>query len=290
MEQDFIEWSESMSVGVPWLDHDHQVLVKLINLLHQQANTEDGHETLGTVLNSLLDYTQLHFSREEQVLQACNYPSLKEHKQQHESLVEQVVNIAHRFFENKEAVIEDDVVIFLRNWLVDHILQQDMGYRPYAENHMAVLQLDASLKRGEGQPRVVDKEGLIPVSINWTELTFLLISKKKNFRRLISTILELANVKGVHHASDLDGGTLLLTDFAPDLIVWDRKYSDQEAIQSFIQLRETKGSSTCDIPVLFIMEKGTELEVAAVDKVNYVEEPLGLKRFFEAVEKTLTQS
>lgn len=150
----FIDWSESMSVGNLAIDHDHQVIVQMINLLHDHINSSQDRETVGNTLNSLIDYTVYHFEREEQVMAACNYPALDEHVHQHELLKTQVADIADRFHTHKEEVVHQQLMEFLKNWLINHILKEDMGFRPYAENHPEVAKLTPILLEDANQPHL----------------------------------------------------------------------------------------------------------------------------------------
>ncbi|RDH87178.1 MAG: hypothetical protein DIZ77_18720 [endosymbiont of Seepiophila jonesi] len=185
---DFIEWSESMSVGNPSIDQDHKIIVKLINQLHHHVGAVEDRKALGSALNTLIDYTLYHFSREERVMLACRYPSFENHKRQHDKLIEQVVNIARRFSEKKENIVKDELLGFLKNWLINHILKQDMKFCPYAENNPEVLGVTASLRTDSEQPDMLDTDDLIPKSVNWNETGILIVSKSRNFRNIIASV------------------------------------------------------------------------------------------------------
>lgn len=132
-----LRWDDTMSVGVPAVDADHRVLIDLINRLDSSVEGGDGRAVIGTVLNSLVDYIAHHFAREEKVMEACGYPHLEDHRKIHSDLAERVVDVQCRFLDNEQEVIGAEVLGFLKDWLRDHILGQDMDFRPLAEGNEA---------------------------------------------------------------------------------------------------------------------------------------------------------
>jgi len=69
-------WTDSMSVGVKVLDDDHKKLVGMVNELHDGILEGHRAEALGHVLDQLVSYTRIHFSREEAFLTVQSMPAL----------------------------------------------------------------------------------------------------------------------------------------------------------------------------------------------------------------------
>lgn len=133
----FIKWSEAMSVGVPRLDRDHKILIGLINRL-DEASADGGDSRsrmMAEALEVLLAYTIFHFSREEAVMEACGYPALGQHHEEHRVLTREVQELQQRFHQDVCSLAEFDILHFLKGWLNHHILLQDMAYRPYVQGH-----------------------------------------------------------------------------------------------------------------------------------------------------------
>ncbi len=76
-------WTSAMSVGVPELDEDHRVLIRIINQLAESEKNRNHAGILRQSLYSLLRYVEFHFAREERVLAACDFPGMTHHKQEH---------------------------------------------------------------------------------------------------------------------------------------------------------------------------------------------------------------
>lgn len=126
----FVEWQSSFSVGIESIDHDHKKLLGMINQLQAAAHYKTDDDMVENVLNELLDYTQYHFSREENMMQQCNYPGLDNHKRQHAAMIAQVNKYIKEYRVDKTRTIED-VAVYLKTWLVNHINGSDQSYAPY---------------------------------------------------------------------------------------------------------------------------------------------------------------
>ncbi len=126
-----LAWNESFSVGVDEFDEDHQRLVDLINdVLRAHREGASREETL-RILDSLAQYTVEHFGREEELMQAHGYPWYEDHKAKHEKFVNTVTDFQEKFKSGEVQELTDDVLKFLMDWLVSHILNDDKAYRAY---------------------------------------------------------------------------------------------------------------------------------------------------------------
>ena len=123
-------WSETYSVKIAMVDAQHKVLVDLINELHQAMIARRGKESLGGILARLVKYTKGHFAAEEGLLQVNQYPDLANHKAEHERFTQTIVEFQGKFQKN-EAAMTIDVMDFLKDWLVKHIMGVDKKYVPH---------------------------------------------------------------------------------------------------------------------------------------------------------------
>ena len=133
-----IQWTEAMSVGVPAVDHDHKVLIGLINSLGEATRGDhDVIQVIAGALATLIAYTQYHFEREEKMMEACDYPDLEAHREEHHALTAEVMALKDRFLSGEPDISVEGMLLFLTGWLNHHILLQDMEYRGYAEGNPA---------------------------------------------------------------------------------------------------------------------------------------------------------
>jgi hemerythrin-like metal-binding protein len=128
----FIQWTDTYKLGIPSVDTDHKLLVDLLNRFFAQAQDGGATAELGETLSELVGQTKAHFSREEVLLDRGDYPHLAQHIAEHKRLLQQMGHFLTPYqagSASRELTIE--TAEFLRHWLLDHIMQEDMPYRPY---------------------------------------------------------------------------------------------------------------------------------------------------------------
>ncbi len=127
-------WSDDYSVGVKALDSQHTNLFDLLNELHDAMMAGKGQSVTGTLLHKLVDYTKDHFTTEERLMEAAHYPALAQHREHHHALTGKVGEFMGRLKKGDSAV-NIDLLIFLRDWLKNHIQREDKEYGPWMKNH-----------------------------------------------------------------------------------------------------------------------------------------------------------
>lgn len=126
----YVQWDESLSVGVAVFDEDHRKLVALINHLHDGIVTGGGQTAMVTALDELVRYTVFHFSREEELMAKNAYPAFAAHKAEHDALVAKVKEYQEQLSSGRRA-FSLELMSFLKDWLVKHIMGTDMQYRAF---------------------------------------------------------------------------------------------------------------------------------------------------------------
>lgn len=130
------EWSDDYSVHVPSIDEQHKMLVRMLNELHDGMSRGAADDRLGEVLNGLIEYTSKHFAHEEALFAKYNYPDAATHIAEHQRLVAQVLEFKEKL-ETKHATINMELLRFLKDWLIGHILGSDKKYSSlFADNHV----------------------------------------------------------------------------------------------------------------------------------------------------------
>lgn len=146
-EEPLIRWSESWSVGAPEMDRDHRILINLINQLPAAlSKAPERGWIVGSVMNSLWDYTEYHFDREEALQKAANFPGAEDHASRHQELKRQVRDWLDRYQADPEAMDGPALLAFLKGWLTNHILGEDMRYKPYVQNNPDAQAVAAAIK------------------------------------------------------------------------------------------------------------------------------------------------
>ena len=123
-------WSDSYSVGAPGIDAQHKKLFDMINNLHEAMGQGKGKEALGKILDGLMDYTRVHFSDEEKMLEKVNYPDLPIQRAQHAAFVQKISEL-QKDYKSGKITMTLPTMEFLKDWLLNHILKVDKKYQSY---------------------------------------------------------------------------------------------------------------------------------------------------------------
>ncbi len=120
-----IQWRSAFGVGVPVLDEQHKKLVALIADVQRILSDPKQVAKLGHVLKELVEYTKVHFRTEEQLMAEMDFADRVEHCRLHREMTKQIVEILLELKSGKDL---DPMKLFefLRHWLVDHILHEDL--------------------------------------------------------------------------------------------------------------------------------------------------------------------
>ncbi len=142
-----IIWREQMSVGSEEIDNQHKYLIDLINIIESAVNCNLFGNTLSIYIDQLVGYTKVHFEREIEIQKEINFPYIEHHIKEHQELVSHLKEIVEEFKKtetsktitidssksNSEEVqmAVDHLFPLLREWLVHHILEEDMKMKDF---------------------------------------------------------------------------------------------------------------------------------------------------------------
>nr|CRH05396.1 putative Methyl-accepting chemotaxis protein [Candidatus Magnetococcus massalia] len=124
-----IAWQDQMSVGVQILDADHKQLINLINEL-AIAITDEREHFLHQVYERLVNYTTTHFAREERMLADIGYGDLLKQQEEHRRFLEVINEKKKILLVERNISVANEILDFLKDWLVGHIMKSDMAYKP----------------------------------------------------------------------------------------------------------------------------------------------------------------
>ena len=121
-----IEWNDSYSLGILEIDNQHKKLLSIANELYDITNGSVVDYKLGMskALKQLTDYTEYHFSSEEEFMKRYGYPGSDTHKIAHDGFILEVTNQIKK-------LSDDDIEAgktfygFVANWVLTHIAKAD---------------------------------------------------------------------------------------------------------------------------------------------------------------------
>ncbi len=120
-------WNNNFSTGIPLIDEQHVRLVSLINTLATHLSQNDTTDLLNDTLNELAAYAVYHFKSEEEIWNPVfkNDPMLVNHKNSHDAFLPSILEIKDTTDQVTHAKVLEEILKFLVNWLLQHILDSD---------------------------------------------------------------------------------------------------------------------------------------------------------------------
>jgi hemerythrin-like metal-binding protein len=131
-----LEWQKHFELGIPEVDHEHQELIRMINRVHETLRRNPTVEEVGAMLGEIHSLISAHFALEEKNMQALGYPGFKEHKREHESLLDDIRDTMDEC--TTELPLDRDAFSARLNaWFGEHFRTQDARLHTYLKESAA---------------------------------------------------------------------------------------------------------------------------------------------------------
>lgn len=124
----WVSWEDSLSVGIDVIDEHHRYLFDLTNDLFTIVSEKRGASELARVLKALSQYAQVHFRAEERMMEHYGYAGIAVQRHQHDDFEGRLQAFYDELHSNP-LTAQFEVLIYLRNWLIQHILHEDAKLR-----------------------------------------------------------------------------------------------------------------------------------------------------------------
>ena len=118
-----IRWDNKFEVGIPRIDHEHQVFVDLIQNISEANQQAENRERISRLLTEIHKYADFQFFSEENLMLDVGFPEYRHHCQEHATLLA-LLNDKIYIYRNGEISLEQ-VVEFLFEWFALHTTQSD---------------------------------------------------------------------------------------------------------------------------------------------------------------------
>jgi len=120
----FFEWNDNLSIGIANIDNQHKQLFQMLNQLNDISDSSEKQEAAYSCLIKMKKYSEEHFMDEEIFMMTTNFPELDAHKKEHEAFIEKISG--YEAAQKISYIPYDDMVNFLKEWLILHIQGSDM--------------------------------------------------------------------------------------------------------------------------------------------------------------------
>ncbi len=125
------EMKEEYYLGVDAIDKEHKRLFEIAEEAYKLLNDEfvpDKFDYIVKILEELKDYTIFHFTDEEKYMESIQYKKLFSHKIEHQEFIEKLNQLDWKEIEENQDKALLELLNFLNDWLVNHILYTDKQY------------------------------------------------------------------------------------------------------------------------------------------------------------------
>ena len=127
-----LNWGSLFETKIADIDEQHKRLFDLINIVHEAVQNKKGLEVMNKAITELISYTNYHFTNEENYMKKFKYPEYEKHKLEHEALFKKVLDFQERYTDTpNDLMLSQELSIFLKKWLTDHIIGVDKKYAPF---------------------------------------------------------------------------------------------------------------------------------------------------------------
>jgi len=119
-----IAWRNEFSVGVDAVDHEHREMIALINELDEAMQDDASQATVVEALGEIYARISAHFALEEKTMRDARYTRLAEHKQDHEQLLDELLDVIDSV-DDEGRYDRADLSRSLDRWFSDHFRTHD---------------------------------------------------------------------------------------------------------------------------------------------------------------------
>lgn len=114
-----------------WVDGDHRGLILLMDRLVEAASRPGNHDAVQDLLLLLADASTDHFTSEQDLMRAVDYPAYEGHASEHDWFLDHVSRLLENHAHGK-AHLTLELARSLRPWLEEHTQIHDGALLEYA--------------------------------------------------------------------------------------------------------------------------------------------------------------
>jgi hemerythrin-like metal-binding protein len=120
-----VEWNDAFSIGISEIDDQHKKFFELLDKSYSLIFQGNSQSALSQLLDELIAYSKYHFAEEEELMRKHNYVNLDQHILKHSNFTNKILSYKIEII-REHKYMSVDIFDFIRNWLLDHILETDI--------------------------------------------------------------------------------------------------------------------------------------------------------------------
>lgn len=119
-----VTWCDEYNVNVEEIDVQHKTMLELVNNLHSAVEACIDKNDLKDLLGELVEFTRVHFSTEEQLMNKYDYPEFAKHHKEHKMLLQHMNELVAAVSSGKHPSFYSDYDVST-DWALLHIFECD---------------------------------------------------------------------------------------------------------------------------------------------------------------------
>lgn len=130
----YCEFLPKYHTGIEQIDREHEKLFAIINDIYklvEEDYSDRKYDEILALLDRLEEYTQTHFSHEEEIMEKYHFPELEFQKSAHAAFIERLSDrdMGEKAQDPKDFL--ENLLDFLYAWLGNHIMKHDVKIAKY---------------------------------------------------------------------------------------------------------------------------------------------------------------
>lgn len=122
------EMKDDYLTGIDFVDKEHRRLFEIANAAYHVLKEDyvaDKFDQITGIIQELKEYTASHFAHEEAYMEEIGYKKRFSHKIEHQEFIDKLNEINLQEVDENQTGTLVELVNFLGNWLINHILVND---------------------------------------------------------------------------------------------------------------------------------------------------------------------
>lgn len=122
------EMKDDYLTGIDFVDKEHRKLFEIANDAYNALKDDyvaDKFDQIVGIIQELKEYTASHFAHEEAYMEKIGYKKRFSHKIEHQEFIDKLNEINLLEVDEDQTGTLVELVDFLGNWLINHILVND---------------------------------------------------------------------------------------------------------------------------------------------------------------------
>jgi hemerythrin len=92
-----LQWKTTYALGIPSVDHEHRELITMINKVYEHMEDASDPVAVESCLEDIYASIASHFALEERHMREADYEEYDAHKDEHENLLDQFLEMLDEF-------------------------------------------------------------------------------------------------------------------------------------------------------------------------------------------------